>query len=107
MSTSTTQSAHVCTNTYADHLIFVQAAECSRAALTVLKKKWLACKNAAMQDALLLGWRALENQAREEEYCAIQRGHLLHLGVPGATRHAPDDAWRNNLIAHARKVPTC
>lgn len=108
MTTPTTQSAHVCTNTYADRLLFVQAAECSRAALAVLRKKWLEAKSeGANKDALLLGWRALEEKAKEEEDTAIRYGHLLHLGAAGAVQHAHDDAWRNHLIDAARKVVTC
>ena len=105
---SNTQSAHVCTKADADRLLFVHAAECNRAALAVLKNKWLNTKKEdAYKDALLLGWRALENQAKDKENAAIQSGLLLYLGVPRATLHAPDDVWRNQLIAHARKVPTC
>lgn len=106
---SNTQSAHVCTSIYGpDGLFFAQTAECSRAALAVLHKRWLNTrKEGVYKDSLLMGWRALEERAKEDERVAIQYGQLLHLGVPAATRHKPNEDWRNHLIEAARKVPTC
>lgn len=105
---STTQSAHVCTTTLAKYGLWLQASACSYAAMALLKTKWSAAKKPEIpRDALLLGWLALKDQYMAEEKAAIESGLLLHIGVAKAAAHDPNEAWRDQLIKAAQKVPTC
>ena len=108
---SQTQSAHVCTSSPPSlnaGWVFIHSAASDRAALQVLHRHWSNSKASAYNDALLLGCQALADQARTAEQLAIQRGLLLHIGVPEAAKdHNPDGQWRNDLVAYAAKGAKC